>query len=255
MKSVPDIDYKLLQKTSQKPTGKYSNMVAYLTERGGGEQPNEAMLDKKMRTFFEDLITEILKNPKGWDRSKNINFMELFNYLEGKEEQLPQKEQMPQEEGQSQEQQPMKQEGNLKKRALYISDNPHTIDDIKNKYSQWEEIIRETLQHNKLQVIEIYTKEKEDESFNLISFSIMVEFDSASYGGKLPGDINDIIYGIAEKIECNFWEFDFTNPWLIEFRYDIGDGIPPSSPAVAMEKPQESPSFYKRERKEEGKHG
>ena len=56
MKSVPDIDYKLLQKTSQKPTGKYSNMVAYLTERSGGEQPNEAMIDKKMRTFFEDII-------------------------------------------------------------------------------------------------------------------------------------------------------------------------------------------------------
>jgi len=89
MKSVPDIDYKLLQKTSQKPTGKYSNMVAYLTERSGGEQPNEAMIDKKMRTFFEDLISEILKNPKGWDRSKNINFIELFNYLG---EELPERE-------------------------------------------------------------------------------------------------------------------------------------------------------------------
>jgi hypothetical protein len=90
MKSLPNIDYHRLTgkiiTAQEKPIGKYGNIKNYLRERGGADI-DDATLDKKMRTFFEDLITEILKNPTQWDRTRNINFMELMNYLEGTGEQ------------------------------------------------------------------------------------------------------------------------------------------------------------------------
>jgi len=80
MKSLPNIDYKKLQpKGQEKPVGKYGNLMNYLKEKG--VEVDEATLDKKLRTFFEDMITEVLKNPTQWDRTRNINFMELFKYL------------------------------------------------------------------------------------------------------------------------------------------------------------------------------
>ena len=85
MKSIPDIDYSVLQKLGAEPKSKYHNLSMYITERNGGVQPNEMTLDKKLRTFFEDMISEILKSPEAWDRTRNINFMELFNYLEKEE--------------------------------------------------------------------------------------------------------------------------------------------------------------------------
>lgn len=86
MKSLPTLDYSKL--AQEKPIGKYGNIKNYLRERTGIDV-DDATLDKKLRTFFEDLITEILKNPTQWDRTRNINFMELFNYLG---EELPTKE-------------------------------------------------------------------------------------------------------------------------------------------------------------------
>ena len=86
MKSVPNLDYKMLKTAEDKPVGKYGNLLNYLKQRGG-VTIDENTADKKLRTFFEDLITEILKNPEQFDRTRNINLMELFNYLEGKEEQ------------------------------------------------------------------------------------------------------------------------------------------------------------------------
>ena len=94
MKSVPNLDYKMLKTAEDKPVGKYGNLINYLKERGG-VTVDENTADKKLRTFFEDLITEILKNPEQFDRTRNINLMELFNYLEGKEEQ--QQEEQPKE--------------------------------------------------------------------------------------------------------------------------------------------------------------
>ena len=89
MKSIPNIDYLKLQVAQEKPVGKYGNLANYLKERSGVDV-DDATLDKKLRTFFEDLITEILKNPAEWDRTRNINFMELYNYLE--ERLYPEKE-------------------------------------------------------------------------------------------------------------------------------------------------------------------
>jgi len=86
MKSIPNLDYSKLITGQKKPIGKYGNLKNFLKERDGIDIDDNT-LDKKLRTFFEDLITEILKNPSRWDRTKNINFMELFNYLSGIEEQ------------------------------------------------------------------------------------------------------------------------------------------------------------------------
>ena len=114
MKSLPQIDYGMLKQAQEdkempdwehrlsrtpeqdarvemegwrkKPVGKYGNLANFLQERSGVSIDDQT-LDKRLRTFFEDLITEILKNPAEWDRTRNINFMELFNYLEEQEKQ------------------------------------------------------------------------------------------------------------------------------------------------------------------------
>jgi hypothetical protein len=85
MKSIPHLDYSKLKKAQVETVGKYGNLANYLKERSG-VSINDASLDKRLRTFFEDMITEILKNPAEWDRTRNINFMELFNYLEEQEQ-------------------------------------------------------------------------------------------------------------------------------------------------------------------------
>ena len=86
MKSIPNLDYSFLKIAQEKPVGKYGNLANYIKERNG-ISIDDATLDKRLRTFFEDMITEILKNPAEWDRTRNINFMELFNYLEEQEKQ------------------------------------------------------------------------------------------------------------------------------------------------------------------------
>jgi len=94
MKSIPSLDYSKLQpKAQEKPIGKYGNMVNYLKEKG--VDVDEATLDKKLRTFFEDLITEVLKNPAQWDRTRNINFMEMFKYLSGEDQGQEQAQEQP----------------------------------------------------------------------------------------------------------------------------------------------------------------
>ena len=92
MKSLPNLDFtKLGQpadvavKGGERPVGKYGNLKNFLKERAGIDV-DDATLDKKLRSFFEDMITEILKSPKDWDRTRNINFMELYNYLQGEGE-------------------------------------------------------------------------------------------------------------------------------------------------------------------------
>jgi hypothetical protein len=86
MKSIPNLDYSILKISQVETVGKYGNLANYLKERSG-VSINDASLDKRLRTFFEDMITEILKNPADWDRTRNINFMELFKYLEEQEKQ------------------------------------------------------------------------------------------------------------------------------------------------------------------------
>ena len=92
---MPDIDYKKLAQNAnvgvraqEKPVGKYGNLKNFIKERAGVDIDDNT-LDKKLRSFFEDMITEILKSPKDWDRTRNINFMELYNYLQGEGEGEP----------------------------------------------------------------------------------------------------------------------------------------------------------------------
>ncbi len=80
MKNIPSLDYSRLKLSQEKPVGKYGNLTNYIKSRDGVDV-DDATLDKKLRTFFEDLITEILKNPESFDKTRNINFTELFNYL------------------------------------------------------------------------------------------------------------------------------------------------------------------------------
>jgi len=91
MKSIPTLDYTRLQpKAQEKPVGKFGNLKNYLKDQG--IEVDEVTLDKKLRSFFEDMITEVLKNPAQWDRTRNINFMELFKYLGGTDEEMPQEQ-------------------------------------------------------------------------------------------------------------------------------------------------------------------
>ena len=111
MKSIPNLEYSKLQpKAQEKPVGKYGNLKNYLHEKG--VEIDEATLDKKMRTFFEDMITEVLKNPTQWDRTRNINFMELFKYLGGQEEES---QEQPQEQMQEQPVEKMGKRAEIKK--------------------------------------------------------------------------------------------------------------------------------------------
>ena len=87
MKSIPTLDYSRLQpKAGEKPNGKFGNLKNYLQEQG------VEVCYNKLRSFFEDMITEVLKNPAQWDRTRNINFMELFHYLGGTDEEMPQEQ-------------------------------------------------------------------------------------------------------------------------------------------------------------------
>jgi hypothetical protein len=81
MKHLPNLNYLKLTNAAEKPVGKYANLRNYIMETTG-VNIDDMTLDKKLRTFFEDLITEILKNPADWNRTRNINFMELFKYLQ-----------------------------------------------------------------------------------------------------------------------------------------------------------------------------
>jgi len=130
MKSLPNIDYKKLQpKAQEKPVGKYGNLKNYLKEKG--IEIDEATLDKKLRTFFEDMITEVLKNPTQWDRTRNINFMELFKYLGGQDE-----EEMPEQQPEHEIEQMGKQAGEILpsgKKVLVEKENKHMSGVIVNK--------------------------------------------------------------------------------------------------------------------------
>lgn len=88
---LPDLDYRALQfarldsikRGRSTPLGRFENLANYLKERTGLEQ-DAAELDRRMRTFFEDMITRVLKSPADFDRDVEINGKALMNFLGGK---------------------------------------------------------------------------------------------------------------------------------------------------------------------------
>ena len=87
---LPNLDYMHLKfaqleqiKKSQKtPGGKYENLIIFLQQRSG-KQLDAAELDRRMRTFFEDMITRITQSPQDYDGDVTLNGRALMDYLSG----------------------------------------------------------------------------------------------------------------------------------------------------------------------------
>ena len=87
---LPDLDYRSLQFANldrikqgrSTPLGRFENLAIYLKSRSGKDQ-DAAELDRKMRTFFEDMISRILKSPQEFDADVEINGKALMDFLAG----------------------------------------------------------------------------------------------------------------------------------------------------------------------------
>ena len=88
---TPNLDYRSLSinlladmSKAKAPAGKYEVLIEYLRQRTGGDANLDAAeIDRRMRTWFEDIITEILKNPSSWDQEKALLGTALMDYLAG----------------------------------------------------------------------------------------------------------------------------------------------------------------------------
>ena len=68
------------------PGGKYTNLLTYLREMvqkrtGKAVNLDPMEIDKRIRTYFEDIITDILKNPSAWEKNMKFDGVALYNYL------------------------------------------------------------------------------------------------------------------------------------------------------------------------------
>lgn len=94
---LPDLDYKALQiaslkgiKTAKGPEGRYQALVAYLKQRSGGATSVDAAeVDRRVRTWFEDIINKMLTSPQEWDQDRVMNGKALFDFLAGTKVQEP----------------------------------------------------------------------------------------------------------------------------------------------------------------------
>ena len=88
---TPQLDYRVLQMglmdrlaKSRAPEGKYEALLEYLRQRTGGTvNLDAAEVDRRIRTWFEDIITEILKDPASWDAAQQLQGTALMDYLAG----------------------------------------------------------------------------------------------------------------------------------------------------------------------------
>lgn len=86
---LPDLDYKKLAmarlrfvKTGEKaPTGRYDALVTYLQSRGS--KVDAAEVDRRIRTWFEDMINKVLADPAEWDADRVLNGKALMDFLSG----------------------------------------------------------------------------------------------------------------------------------------------------------------------------
>jgi hypothetical protein len=88
---LPDLDYKKLaiarlsglspKKADKTPTGRYDALVKYLQQRGSAVDAAE--VDRRTRTWFEDIINRLLTNPAEWDADRVLDGKALMDYLSG----------------------------------------------------------------------------------------------------------------------------------------------------------------------------
>ena len=90
---LPDLDYKALAvarlgviaagKTAEGkvPAGRFDTLLAYLRSRGS--QVDAAEADRRLRTWFEDVVDRVLSDPEGWDQDMTLNGKSLFDFLSG----------------------------------------------------------------------------------------------------------------------------------------------------------------------------
>ena len=94
---LPELDYRALQlnslkrlsKTAKVPADRaagqrYEALVKYLGLRSdGASQVDAAEVDRRMRTWFEDVINRVLQDPREWDAEKVLDGRALMDYLCG----------------------------------------------------------------------------------------------------------------------------------------------------------------------------
>lgn len=95
---LPDLDYQNLaasrlagmrasMRMAKAPEGRFESLIAYLGKRSqGASAVNAAEVDRRLRTWFEDLINRILQDPAGWDQEMTLNGKTLMDYLAGSKE-------------------------------------------------------------------------------------------------------------------------------------------------------------------------
>jgi hypothetical protein len=86
---LPDLDYKKLaidglsrfKKADKAPTGRYDSLVKYLQARGSAVDAAE--VDRRLRTWFEDIITQMIANPASWDADRILDGKAMMDFISG----------------------------------------------------------------------------------------------------------------------------------------------------------------------------
>lgn len=97
--NLPNLDYRKLQianlagiargrradiVAAKGPEGRFQGLISYLGQRSSGATTVDAAeLDRRLRTWFEDMITQLLASPKDWDQDRTLNGRALMDYLAG----------------------------------------------------------------------------------------------------------------------------------------------------------------------------
>ena len=103
---LPDLDYKvlacerlkLLKETrgAKAPAGRFEALLAYLGQRSNGAtKVDAAEVDRRLRTWFEDLISRILQKPEEWDQDMILNGKALMDLMAGTKSQPEAKNEPP----------------------------------------------------------------------------------------------------------------------------------------------------------------
>lgn len=86
---LPELDYGklaiarlgLIRKADQVPQGRYAPLVAYLKQRGS--MVDAAEVDRRLRTWFDDIITKLIAAPQEWDAERTLDGKALMDFLSG----------------------------------------------------------------------------------------------------------------------------------------------------------------------------
>lgn len=86
---LPDLDYTKLaierlgriKNAVQAPAGRYAALLQYLQARGSNVDAAE--LDRRLRTFFDNVINRVISEPKEWDQDRVLDGKSLMDFLSG----------------------------------------------------------------------------------------------------------------------------------------------------------------------------